>query len=191
MPNADAYAAAMKLLQWFPVRRIEADPGASPGYAQFAFSPDGRFLVVMSYPSIRLIETASGKELGRIEARDTTPFASFRFSADSRLVLIGGENQAQLISMESAKEVFSVSAGEFTSHNTLYTGGGDSSGLASMSPDGRWLALTAEDNITRTDSITVIDAHTGKEASRIEHPMNRPDGILGVRFSPNGELLAT
>lgn len=64
-PNADAYAVAIKLLEWFPVRRIEPDPG-SPSSPSILFSPDGRYLVIVASPVIRLIETASGDEVMRI-----------------------------------------------------------------------------------------------------------------------------
>jgi WD40 repeat protein len=181
VPNPDAYSVATKLLEWLPVRRIEADPESrsSPGVV---FSPDGRFLVIgsRSPPAVRLIQTANGKEVMRIEENDT--FAGVQFSSDCRFLLIGG----RLISTESAKVVFTASAGEFAEHVATSEG---QSRVAAMSPDGRWLALTAEDNSTRTDIITVIDTHTGREVRQIRHRMNRPQGNLIVFFSPNGELL--
>jgi WD40 repeat protein len=191
-PNPDAYSVATNLLQWFPVSRIEPDPGAGFRFGNFAFSPDSRFLVIGSMHFIRLIETANNKEIWRIEDQNAAS-AFFRFSADSRLllihVLINGPNYAYLISTESAKEVFSVRTGEFTSHIT-FRQRGSSYAFASMSEDGHYLALTAVDSTTQTDLITIIDAHTGREACKIAHPMNRQEGQpLGVFFSPNGELL--
>ena len=187
MPNADAYATAMKLLQWFPVIRIEPDPGAQPYPVQLAFSPDGRFLAVRVFPAIRLIETATGRELWRIEAHASI-LNNFRFSRDSRLLLIDAGKDVHLISTDNAQEVFSLTADKFTSHYHLYQKGFSSENV-SMSPDGRWLVFTAENDGTKKDIITVVDTSTGKEACRIEHPMNRRQGDLDVFFSSNGELL--
>jgi hypothetical protein len=66
VPNATAHSVAMKLLEWLPVRRIEADP-KSPSSPAVVFSPNGRFLVIDSIPAIRLVETSSGRELLRVE----------------------------------------------------------------------------------------------------------------------------
>ena len=48
-----------------------------------------------------------------------------------------------------------------------------------MSPDSRWLALESADGAGKTDGITLIDMHTGKEACRIEHRKDRAEAPLG------------
>jgi WD40 repeat protein len=189
LPNADMHAAAMKLLEWLPVMRIQADPGSGAYRAQLAFSPDGRFLVIGIFPAIRLIETATGRELWRTELRDE-PVGSyrFRFSADSRLLLINTDKNMRLVGTESAREISSMRADELSRHVFLEQKGWFNE-FFTMSRDGRWLVLTAEDGATRKYLITLLDARTGKETCRIEHLMNRQQGALAVFFSKNERIL--
>jgi WD40 repeat protein len=185
VPNPDAFAVAMNLLQWFPVRRIEADPGTPPGRAGLAFSPDGRFLVIHSYPPVRLIETESGREMTRIEDGENV-LPPVCFSSDSRFVSIG----RTLINTETCKEVFRASADKFKIPGNFHIDVADRTNLGNMSPDSRWLVLENADSAGNTDGIALIDMHTGKEACRIEHRKDRADTArLWLSFNPDGSLL--
>ena len=184
--NVEAYATALKLLQWMPVVRIEPVTGTETYPAQLEFSPDGRFLAVAIPPFTRLFETAAGRELWRTNVHEASGFTHIQFSSDSRLLLVDDRKQACLISTGNAREVFSSSAGK---PHTFLFGKGFRTATASMSRDGRWLALTEESGATRKDIISIIDTATGGKACRIEHPMNRTQGNLIVFLGSGGERI--
>lgn len=144
-PNADAYAVAMKLLEWSPVRRIEADPGSrtSPGVL---LSPDGRFLVINDCIPTRLIEIADGRELMRIKDEDT--FATricpqIQFSPDSSFLRFN----ERLVNTESRKVVFASSA-EYLGEHTEKRGKQTGYEPTDMSPGGiRWRRAIFDDQV--------------------------------------------
>jgi WD40 repeat protein len=58
-----------------------------------------------------------------------------------------------------------------------------------MSPNSRWAALTSADSDWRTDGVTIVDMHTGKEACRIEHRQESREAMMGLAFSPDETCL--
>nr|WP_244084886.1 hypothetical protein [Desulforhabdus sp. TSK] len=72
--------------------------------------------------------------------------------------------------------------------------------MATVSPDGRWVASTTADADGRTDGITVVDMKTGTEACRVEHQMETGKTVarfehgaplFQANFSHDGQSLLT
>ena len=121
-----------------------------------------------------VIETASGKETGRLVFGHDITSVSFE-SPDGRYLAVGGN--------DSTARVREFASGKNIGQTVLF-GGGETDGTVhsvSFSPDGRYLAAGSEDGTAR-----VIEAASGKEIRELKIG----GSVHSVRFSPDGRFLA-
>lgn len=154
-----------KLLRSFPV------------HPPIKFSPDGRFVLTGSQNNnALLIDVTTGQVVKRFEGH-SSPIADARFSPDGRIILTrsgslydaeGGEDKSLRVwDAATAKEIR-----RFDKTN----------GLASISPDGRFLLAAANDE---EYAATLLDLATVREVKRFK-------GVLWpLGFSPDGSFILT
>lgn len=130
------------------------------GATRLVFSPDGRLLATATFHSgtIKLWETATGRELrnlssGSRSAMAMSPFVAF--SRDSRLIAAGaGENSVKVWDVTSGRELQTLTSAE----------GGLQSAIAGV----YFIAFSANDRIvTISDAVRVWDLTTGKVLTTI------------------------
>jgi RNA polymerase sigma factor (sigma-70 family) len=154
-----------------------------------AFSPDGRILAttltaMKNRAVIRLWETATGKELGRLTWEDGSAPDSLMFAADGKhLVVAHCDHHYQMIEVKekdiglrlwdlaTQRELQRFKAPvDVFSHTVV------------ISPDGKTLAAGAR------DTVLLWELASGKERGRFPGHRER---VMSLAFSPNGRLLAS
>lgn len=122
------------------IRRLPTDPsnGGVNGFAQVAFSPDGKLLLATNTYrlTIRVWEIATGRELRRFEGH---PTAGATFTMDSGKVLTGAssDEKVRLWDIETGKV-----AAELIGHKNRIS-------RVAVSPDRRWAASCSPDETIR------------------------------------------
>jgi WD40 repeat protein len=131
------------------------------------FSSDGERVLTLSYNAAKIWDTATGKEIARINNTDGFQDIS-AFSPNGSLV--AASSNAHIV------QLCNTSNGKIISN---LRGAGN---ILDFSRDGRRLA-------TKMFNVTVWDTETGKEISRLISPLH--GGIYIGKFSPDGKILAT
>lgn len=136
----------------------------------FTFSHDGRLLVAAAGNSIRLIETASGKEVSRHAFGGlNNTVNSVAISRDGRIMAAGDlDKTVHVIEVSTGKEISRL-ATEKAVH------------AVSFSPDGVHFVLGSADGSAR-----VIESRTGQEVCKAEFKGE----VRTVDFSPDGRHFA-
>ena len=167
MKNADAHAAAAKLLHWAPIITIDRDPaysGIRRRVQQLAINPNGRYLAILYRNGhLRLIEVKSGAELMLLELSRNS---RLEFSPDSRFFLASDNIEGRLIDTANGKELLAIYTDGFRPRYAF-------------SPDSRWLAVQNQ------HAIQIYDMNSGKEVSRVE---GEGEKARHFYFSPNGRV---
>lgn len=160
--------------------RNDAPPESDdqPYFGGVVFSPGGRYVATRSSSKILLHEAATGRVVLRIqnEAAHLTNFALPSFSADGRYVIARTSSQISVYEIETGHRVFRVGKwddfkGSMPAHIEYFE-------AAAFSPDGRYLATLAY------DQILVRKVETGQIVFRDNH------SPIGMAFSPDGRYLA-
>ncbi len=163
-----------------------------------ALSPDGKLVASPVTPwlgeqtptTLRLWETASGKEIRRIALTPEHGFDNFTFASDGRMLAVenwdrtvtlwevaSGKERARLGTIPPAAQL----APALQTHAS-FVGGVDTPAIA-FAPDGRTLAVKDADS-----SIRMWDVRAGKERS----PLKGHQGtVTALAFSPDSKILAS
>lgn len=133
-----------------------------------AFSPDGAILATGGDAGVRIFDTASRRELARL---DTPACEGVAFSPDGRSLAVDGDTQVLVLGVPDGRVIRSFAAeGVYRS--------------LAFSLDGRSLAV----GYLHGRPMRLWDPATGKP---IGEPFPaRPEAIVTVAFSPDGTLLA-
>jgi RNA polymerase sigma factor (sigma-70 family) len=153
------------------------------GYS-LAFAPDRRTLALGAAGSIRLLDTASGKDRFPHTGHGM-PINQVQFTADGRTLVTA-----------STDEIMVWDAATGTERHRLQVPG-ESIGAFYPLSDGRTLLSSAYDSSSQPVPLRLWDLTTGKEARRIEPPLSgmigpmvlAPDGKTSVWWKGGGELL--
>src|SRR5262249_28263782 len=162
----------------------QADPGA--GLVGLAFSPDGKLLASLGAGGrVRLYDVAAGKEApGGVAAeagRQVGWGDAVVFSPSGKLLATTGSVGAGGV-LTGVLDVWERATGKRT---LRLKGRARGSPAVGFSPDGRWLAWSAEDGTLR-----LTNAATGKEVRALGEP-GQTRYLAGLAFSPDGKRLAT
>jgi RNA polymerase sigma factor (sigma-70 family) len=177
---------SVHLLDLSTGKEVNGASGHTCGVAAVRYAPDGKTVLSCGEDgTLRVWETATGKELGGIELPELTRFPTL--SADGRTLAVAHpDNRITLRDAATGKELRKLPA----------TNGG--TGALAFSPDGGTLAV---EGLTRNRvAIWLYAVTTGKERRRITVPPPAPDSrgafagpasaITGMAFSPDGKTLA-
>jgi WD40 repeat protein len=167
---------------------------APPRTTLAAFSPDGATAALANADgTIRLHETATGKELRRLE-KQPGEVVALAFSPDGKAVAVRrGDTAIRLHDVARGAELRQIAlrpAAPPANVGVIVLGGraggarGPGPGLA-FSPDGK-LLITPRPGAAG-NALVLFDATTGKELRKIESPQR----IVSFAFSPDGRALAT
>ncbi len=169
-----ATAGVEGMVRLWDVETLKEKP-VTPGHLRevvaLAFSPDGSHLLTGSPDqTARLWDLKTGKEELRMSWRDHYWISSVAFSPDARTLAVGGHNETQLFDGKTGKLLRELKGQEGVAWHTAFA------------PDGKRL-VTASNGGT----IRWWDAATGTKQREEAFPFQ---GIYGLRFRRNGELLA-
>jgi WD40 repeat protein len=142
---------------------------SGPEMRALAFSPDGKRVAAAAGNTIRLWETATGKEIPLLGGHRRAPTA-ITLSPDGKTVVSWGADQV----IRRWDAATGRPLGEFPAPPRTT--------LAALSPDGRTAALANADN-----SIRLHETATGKELHRLP---GQPGGASALAFAPDGKVLA-
>jgi WD40 repeat protein len=163
-----------RLRQWDTASGKELrSPNLSDQVRVFRFLPDSKaFVATLQYDlSVRLLETASGKEVRRFSENEGGSPA-FALSADGKTLALAGMGRVRLWDLRLGKEVRSVR------HPAL---DGNAPGVF-LSPDGKTLAAVTPHRLL------LWDVATGKEL----YPTGgHAAPVSSVAFAPGGKRLAS
>ncbi|HEY6489456.1 MAG: c-type cytochrome domain-containing protein [Terracidiphilus sp.] len=143
--------------------------------ASVKFSPDGHILAVGGYQEVRLIDTDTGKLIGRLTGH-ADAVRSIAFSPDGkRLAAAGGPPQRageiKIWDLQTQQAVLTLNGHK----DCIYS--------IAWSPDGRLIASGSYDKLVK-----LWDASTGKEVRNLQDHI---DAVFAVAFSPDGRRLAS
>ncbi len=188
-----SWGADRVIRRWQANGRFLGGFPAPRGTTLAAFSQDGRIVALANVDkTIRLHETASGKELQRF--KDQGGAAALAFAPNVKtLASRGSDNIIRHYDVKRGAEL-----GQFTLRSgnnqppagVLIIGGsgrgkrGPGPGLA-FSPDGKLLVSPGAG--PSSDTLVIFDVTTGKELRTIESPQ----AVSSFAFSPDGRSLAT
>jgi WD40 repeat protein len=155
-----------------------------------AFSPDGRTLAIApAFPDdgvIRLYETATGKEEGRLAWGDTTDTSSLIFSPDGRYLLAAHRRRSRMEGgpperggEEDALRLWDRDSGRIVRRFPM---GVDWHTAVVISPDGKTVAAAEGDHVL------LWEFTSGAERGRLT---GHRDTIESLAFSPDRRLLAS
>jgi WD40 repeat protein len=154
--------------------------GVNQGYGlAFAFSPDGKQLVMMGRnvgeKNVQLFETESGKELRKFEGHDNFAYCA-AFIADGKTLVTGSEDQTiRLWQVETGKQIRALEG-----HRAGVLG-------VAVSPDGKNVASLSNDATLR-----IWDAESGANLHRFSNVRIYYNGygtLNALRFSEEGKVL--
>jgi WD40 repeat protein len=139
-----------------------------PEALALAISPDGKQVAAGAGSSVRVWETATGKELPLLDGHRRPPSA-VTLSADGTSAVSWADRMVRRWDTATGKlqGAFPAPAG---------------TRMANFSPDGRSVALANADN-----TIRVHETATGKELYKIAGPQG---GTAALAFAPDGKMLA-
>jgi WD40 repeat protein len=162
----------------------QADPQA--GLVALAFSPDGKLLASLGAGGrVRLYDVAAGKEAPGAAAAEAGRQVGWGdavvFSPSGRLLATTGS----VGEGGGATGVLDVWERDTGKRVLRLKGRARGSPAVGFSPDGRWLAWSAEDGKLR-----LTDTATGKEVRTLGAP-EQTRYLAGLAFSPDGKRLAT
>jgi WD40 repeat protein len=143
-------------------------PGDRNYVLSLAFTPNGQWLVTGSFGDgrLRIWDVATARV--RQEIQGPVGFRFLTVSPDGRRVAATADlNQFRIYDLTSGEQVFSAAG-----HALAY------------SPDGRWLAVRAEDDVT----VLLLDAQTHETAARFT---GHEQTVWSAAFSPDSRRLAT
>jgi WD40 repeat protein/beta-lactamase regulating signal transducer with metallopeptidase domain len=143
---------------------------AAPETRVLAMSADGKRIAAAAGSTIRLWETASGKELPLIEGHWRAPSAIVLSPDGKRAITWGGDRVVRRWDAATGKSLGSFPAPARTT-------------LGVFSGDGQRIAFANADN-----TIRIHDTATGKELSNLK---GHADGTTALAFSPGGKVLAS
>jgi WD40 repeat protein/beta-lactamase regulating signal transducer with metallopeptidase domain len=143
---------------------------AGPEARALAFSPDGKRIASAAGSTVRLWETATGKELPLLDGHRDSP-STIVLSPDGKTVVSWGADRV----IRRWEAVTGKPLGAFPAPAGTT--------LAAFTSDGRIVALANADN-----TIRVHEAATGKELQRFK---GHPSGAAGLAFAPDGKVLAS
>jgi WD40 repeat protein len=196
--------AAGELVHTLPLGR---QPIAGAGFQGLGYSPDGKRLAAAQGETVKVWDTATGRELHDFHE----DASSVAFSPDARRLAYAGRDRLKVRDAESGKEICAVPGGvDFTlfspdGERLLALGGNPlvqvldaetgkplmvlrpsiatRTDLAALSPDGRRLALIDIRNVIR-----IWDTSSGEEALALP---GHATSVIGLAFSPYGHRLAS
>jgi WD40 repeat protein/beta-lactamase regulating signal transducer with metallopeptidase domain len=162
---------------------------APPGTTLAALSADGRTAALANGDnSIRLLETATGRELHRLKGHPGGA-AALAFAPDGKVLASrGGDNTLRLFDVAQGTELrrITLRLGKAQPQPNVIVLGGparDTSGPGlAFSPDGKLVVAAGAGN-----TLVFFDVLTGKEMRKIESPQR----VSSVAFTPDGRTLAT
>jgi mono/diheme cytochrome c family protein len=146
-----------------------------PVISALAFSPDGKTLAVSGYREI-LLHNADGSGLVSRLVGLSEQLNSIVYSADSSSLVAAGGTPARF----GEVQVWDLATGKLKRSITLTT---DTVFGASVSPDGKVIAVGGADNTVR-----LIEAASGKELQKIG---NHENWVLGTTFGVDGKRVVS
>jgi WD40 repeat protein len=165
--------------------------GVAPARQSRALSPDGRSLAVASGPnqeqSIRLFNTATGNEVGRLQWDDASDEHCLLFSSDGKCLISGHGRKGvhkpnppddclRLWDVATKREVRRIPILR-PSDQSLWRG----VRVLALSPSGRTLAADSVANVV------LYELASGQEIARLDGEHSGP--VWSITFSPNGRTL--
>ncbi len=154
-----------------------------------AISPDKKVLAAGRGATISLFSPEKG-EITRVLIDGTLKDEKGNALGQSQLDVVGG-----LAFSKDGSQLFSAGYREVTAWNVAtgavvkrYTDFADRVVALDVSPDGRWLAA-AGGAPTQDGEVKVLDTASGQPVHVFKSPHS--DTVFGVRFSPDGLMLAT
>jgi WD40 repeat protein/beta-lactamase regulating signal transducer with metallopeptidase domain len=147
-----------------------SDSFSGPGARALAVSPDGRRIAAAAGSTVRLWETATGKEVALNQGARRAP-AAVILSSDGKVVVSWGFDgvvRRWEATMGQPRGAFPAPRGTT---------------LAAFAPDAGTVALANADN-----TIRLHDTATGKELRRLS---GHQSGCAALAFAPGGKLLAS
>jgi WD40 repeat protein/beta-lactamase regulating signal transducer with metallopeptidase domain len=142
----------------------------APEARALAFAPDGKRIASAAGSTVRLWETATGKELPLLDGHRDAP-TTIVLSPDGKTVVSwGADHVIRRWEAGTGKPLGAFPAPAGTT-------------LAAFSSDGRTVALANADK-----TIRLHETATGKELQRFK---GHPSGAAGLAFSPDGKVLAS
>ena len=161
-------------------------PGFVSTSCPFAFTPDGKLLAVLAVRDqdrvVQFWDLASGKEVRTITAAKNGS-AAFAFAPGGKTVaVVGSDLNVRLVDTADGKDVGLVRC------QGLDPGDGVPSfqpAALAFSADGKTLAVGGHNG--KVSVVRVWDIAAGKD---LMHVSDLPTGLIALRFSPDGKLLA-
>jgi WD40 repeat protein len=163
-------ADPLKDLPAVAVRVPTADPVTA-----LVFSPDGTMLAAGRGATVLLFDTASNREVARLEDHPG-PVTALRFTPDGRSLIATGGRPGRFGSVI----VWDVAT---RSKRHDLRGHGDAILAAALAPDGKALATASYDRL-----ITLWDVAEGRAIRDLKE---HTDSVHGLSFSPDGASLAS
>ncbi len=189
VPSADGKWLAMRENDSLSIREVPSgrlirrwDPaGVKPGSGNpFAFSTDGKMLVEGGYETLRLWDTATGKEIRHFDAQNFHVSAAVftnqgRSLVTAGMVFIGRGNRKGVICH------WDLATGKLLQKTPIDI---LPIGALRISHDGQLVAVAS----WPAEAVRLLDAQTGKELRQLQ---GEKTGARRLAFSPDDRLLAT